>query len=445
MKKTNNKHLIFTTAINHDTSKFKNELYSDYCIKSWKFWCDKNNIDFLVIDKHDKRYKYPVWVKDIIFELVGDTYEKLGYVDGDTMVHWNAPNPFDLYTDEFCWVKDSGNLRWNYNSINIFNKFYPNQKLNVNDYYNSGVYFFTKEHKYIFDSLIELYENNKNSLDEAGTRGGGKVQTVLNFELKKQNVKVKELPMVWNMLHMHKKEMFNHNWQLNEDKTPFFIKYSNIWHFTGFGVEDRINLMRQTWELTKDNYTINENEILLNSVRHKDNFRMSTSRKFKKDLIDYFSEDKYRQMKMIELGACHGDTTKVFSKIFKSVHAVDWKQSNIDLAKERCKDCDNITYQVSNIATDDWDYPKCDVVFVDANHEYPQLVVDIQKALDYFDNPIIVLDDYGNSNNSSVRKSIDEMVESGKLKIKKYIGEYSGFKTKSGWSMNDREGVICTS
>ena len=74
MKKTNNKHLIFTTAINHDTSKFKNELYSDYCIKSWKFWCDKNNIDFLVIDKHDKRYKYPVWVKDIIFELVGDTY-----------------------------------------------------------------------------------------------------------------------------------------------------------------------------------------------------------------------------------------------------------------------------------------------------------------------------------------------------------------------------------
>ena len=171
---------------------------------------------------------------------------------------------------------------------------------------------------------------------------------------------------------------------------------------------------------------------------------MSTSRKFKKDLIDYFSEDKHRQMKMIELGACHGDTTKVFSKIFKSVHAVDWKQSNIDLAKERCKDCDNITYQVSNIATDDWDYPKCDVVFVDANHEYPQLVVDIQKALDYFDNPTIVLDDYGNSNNSSVRKSIDEMVESGKLKIKKYIGEYSGFKTKSGWSMNDREGVICT-
>ena len=157
------KNLIFTTAINHDTSEFENTLYSDYCIKSWSAWCKKNDIDFLVIDEHDDRYKYPVWNKDIIFEKVGDKYDKLGYVDSDTMVHWNAPNPFDLYTDEFCWVKDNGNLRWNHNSIKIFNQFYPNQKLDVYDYYNSGVYFFTKKHKVIFDSLIKLYENKTKS------------------------------------------------------------------------------------------------------------------------------------------------------------------------------------------------------------------------------------------------------------------------------------------
>ena len=61
-------YLIFTTAINHNTSEFKNTLYSDYCIKSWSAWCKKNDIDFLVIDEHDDRYKYPVWNKDIIFE-----------------------------------------------------------------------------------------------------------------------------------------------------------------------------------------------------------------------------------------------------------------------------------------------------------------------------------------------------------------------------------------
>ena len=53
---------------------------------------------------------------------------------------------------------------------------------------------------------------------------------------------------------MHKKQMFVHNWQLNEDNTPFFIKYGYIWHFTGFGIPDRINLMKQTWDVFGGNY-----------------------------------------------------------------------------------------------------------------------------------------------------------------------------------------------
>ena len=48
--------------------------------------------------------------------------------------------------------------------------------------------------------------------------------------------------------------MFKHNWQLNEDTTPFFIKYSNIWHFTGFGIEDRIKIMGQVWNEYKRYY-----------------------------------------------------------------------------------------------------------------------------------------------------------------------------------------------
>ena len=68
---------------------------------------------------------------------------------------------------------------------------------------------------------------------------------------------------------------------------------------------------------------------------------------------------------------------------------------------------------------------------------------DIEKAIEYFGNPIIILDDYGNSASKNVRQSIDDKVEEGKLKIHKTIGEYTGFKTKSGWEMNDREGVIC--
>jgi len=94
------------TAVNHDTSTYRNSDYAKYAKMSWKHWCKKRGIDFLVIDEHNPRYKFPVWNKDTIFEIVGDTYDKIGYVDSDTMVHWDAPNPFDMYDDEWCWVKD---------------------------------------------------------------------------------------------------------------------------------------------------------------------------------------------------------------------------------------------------------------------------------------------------------------------------------------------------
>ena len=246
--------MIYTTAVNHDTSQYKNSDYSQYCIKSWESWCKKNDIDFMVITEHDARYKYPVWNKDLIFEKLDTEYDKIGYVDSDTMVHWGAPNPFDIYDDEFCWVKDCSNFRWISNSIELYNKFYLNQTLDIYDYYNSGVSFFTKEHKFIYDNLQKLYKENSVELDDCATRGVGKVQTLLNFELQKQNVKIKELPPIWNIFSMHKKEMFNHNWQDGKDTTPFFIKYCWIWHFTGFPIEERTKIMKQTWELVGDRY-----------------------------------------------------------------------------------------------------------------------------------------------------------------------------------------------
>ena len=48
--------------------------------------------------------------------------------------------------------------------------------------------------------------------------------------------------------------MFNGNWQIPEDPTPFFIKYGNIWHFTGISLQDRIDLMKITWERFGDRY-----------------------------------------------------------------------------------------------------------------------------------------------------------------------------------------------
>lgn len=241
------------TAVDSDTSSFKNSEYSVYSKRSWKYWCDKNGVDFLVIDTLNPRYKFPVWNKDTIFEIVGeDRYDKIGYVDSDTMIRWDSPNPFDLYTDEFCVVRENSSLRWIHNSIQTYNVFYPEIKLNLEDYFNSGVSFFTKRHKFVFDELISLYERERNRLDEI--KGVGKVQTLLNLVLKKFSVNTKYLDDRWNLFSIHKKNMFTYNWQLNEDQTPFFIKYAYIWHFTGFPIERRNEVMKSVWESCKNFY-----------------------------------------------------------------------------------------------------------------------------------------------------------------------------------------------
>jgi len=211
--------------------------------------------------------------------------------------------------------------------------------------------------------------------------------------------------------------------------------------FNGMAKDQRTSLMSQTWDIIKHNYTFNEDDLLLNSVRHKDTFKNATSRKFKKDLIEYFKDDKYKEMNVVELGCCQGDTTKVLSSLFKNVYAYDHSKENIDITRDKCKE--NVECHIMDVTNDEWKFPKVDVVFIDASHDYPQVAIDIQKTVDYFDNPIIILDDYGNPNNTNIRNSIDLKVNEGVIKVDTYIGEEQGFKTKSGWIMNDREGVVC--
>ena len=239
-------------AINHNTSTYKNTEYSGYSINTWKYWCEKNNVDFMLITEHDDRLGKPVWNKELIYERAKD-YEKIGVVDSDTMIHWNAPNIFDMYDDEFCGVVDDINLRWLMDSLSVYNKFFPNTNIDIDEYINAGVLFFSNQHLPLFEKLLNFYFENQQELDN-WTLGGGKEQTLLNFHLKESNYKRKFLEPSWNLMGLHKKQMFTHNWQLDEDKTPFFVKYGHIWHYTGFGIPDRINLMRQTWELLGENY-----------------------------------------------------------------------------------------------------------------------------------------------------------------------------------------------
>ena len=305
---------------------------------------------------------------------------------------------------------------------------------------------FNEEHKELINNFKQFYISNIDEfirLQDVAVKKGNE-QTPMNYWLQTNNVDVNlDLPLPYKITHLQRKELFSYNWQLEEDKTPFFIKYGYNYSFNGIPKDQRTNIMKQTWSLIEKNYTFDKNELILNSINHKDTFKNATSRKFKSDLFEFFKDEKYKKMKVLELGACHGDTTRVFSEIFEKVYAVDRSEDNVKLIKEKCKDVDNVESSVMDVTNDVWEFPQVDVVFIDASHDYPQVAIDIQKSIDYFDNPIIILDDYGNPNNRNIRNSIDLKINEGKIKIDTFIGEGAGFKTKSGWEMIDREGVIC--
>jgi len=252
MKKSKN--LIYIVSIDSPSSTVQHSEYSQYCINTWEYYCKKHSIDLYIQTEHDERFKYPVWNKELICDIAKD-YDKIGIVDNDTMVKWDMENIFDTYTNEFCVVEDNANLLYSLQSIENYKIFFNDINLPIDDYFNAGVMFFTNKHLDIFRQLLQFYLTNKEQLD-SWSLGGGKEQTLLNYFVHKNNVTLKKLTPAYNLYHMHTKDMFLYNWQLNEDTTPYFIKYGKIWHFTGFPVADRKNIMSQTWNLIKQNYIL---------------------------------------------------------------------------------------------------------------------------------------------------------------------------------------------
>ena len=185
---------------------------------------------------------------------MGKDYEKIAIVDSDTMIHWDSPSPFDSIESGVYGVQDNANLRWLDESVtNYGGEFFPNFKIDLDKYINAGVVYLDNNSLSIYKKLREFYFQNQEKLDN-WNKGGGREQTLFNYLLQINNYDVKLVPPIWNMFAMHKKEMFSHNFQDGDDKTPFFIKYSWVWHFTGFPIEQRTEIMKNTWTNTGDKY-----------------------------------------------------------------------------------------------------------------------------------------------------------------------------------------------
>jgi len=198
--------------------------------------------------------------------------------------------------------------------------------------------------------------------------------------------------------------------------------------------------------ISDDEYKVN----LLKGLPDKTESQTTTSLKWKSDFIDYFRDDKYKKMKILEIGSSTGSTTRILSFLFKEVTAIDilWNR-HIKSAKLNY-DRDNIEYLVMDVyrpvqpsGEQTWDFKPMDIVFIDCVHDYTHVKSDIDNSINSFDKPIMVFDDYGMF--SEVKRAVDEYIDDGVLELKTHLGKPSGtFYPKTEHKiLQDWEGLIC--
>ena len=449
------KNVVWWPAVVNEThmSKYGGYDYFQYSKKTWEYWCERNDCLFVPFTKpvEEDLFRYRInWQKAIFLfdelERQGIEYDQIALVDSSFMIRHDAPNFFEMTDRRLTAWRDMDNMRWIYESIQGYKDIFDGFELDMSKYVNSGFMVFNEEHKELFQGFKQFYLDNTDKLiklqDETVKKGTE--QTPMNYWLQTNDVDINiDLPLPFKLTHLQRKELFSHNWQLKEDTTPFFIKYGYNYSFNGIPKDNRTNLMKQTWDFIKQNY--NHDEIkydkILDTMPHKDTAKYTTSKNFKKDIMKTFSDEKFKDLTMMEIGSCQGNSTVVYSSVFKKVYGIEKDSWNIEQAKKKCKGIDNVEFIQKDIYTEEWDFPQVDVVMIDAGHTYEHVVHDIQKVMNYFDNPIIIMDDYGNPN-VEIKRAIDEAINSGLVTKGPHLGEVSGFKTAASWVMNDREGII---
>ena len=426
--------------------KFGGWEWMTYSKKAWQFWCDKNGYELVIYDEPsiEDTMKYRITVQRWfdIFDFLdkkGIDYNQIAMVDACSFPKWNCPDFFNLTDNKLTVGLENDNMRWIYENVVGYKDIFDGYELDISKYFCTQFVIFNKSHREILKKFETFYKKNIDEFVELQTKKviRGTCQTPLNYLVQMNNIDLTYLPKPYRLSHLYRKGMLVHNWQLEEDKTPFFVKYGHDWVFTGISKDQRSEVMNYAWELVKDNYDDNH---ILNRLVHKDEWCKTTSRKFKEDILIIFNNRK--DLTCLEIGSCRGDTTRVFAECFKKVYSVEKSDENIKYIKEKCSNVDNVEYSQEDVYGNDFNLPDVDVVFVDAGHSTELVKYDIKRFLEKNKKMILIFDDYGQSDCSIKNAIVDS-----NLPISRYIGEYNGFTCTnlSGKEIKfvTREGVIC--
>jgi len=272
----NKQNVLFWISVNspneYHQEKHGGFKYFEYSEKSWRYWCDKNNVLFIPytyddVTNKDTRRIAPTWQRwfDVfkVLENKNINYDKICVIDASTIIRWDAPNFFDLCNpDKLTVFRSLENLRWVSEGVFGYKKFFNNFEFDLKRYFSCGFQIFGKKHKEFLTNLHTFFVDNINQILHLQNNEvkRGTDQPVYNYyaQIKGIDIDLDTLPKSYFINHPTRFDWFSSNWQLPEletSKYPHFINHSYIWFFSGFvNRGDRNQMMHDTWEIIKENY-----------------------------------------------------------------------------------------------------------------------------------------------------------------------------------------------
>ena len=228
------KNIVFIPSI--DLGNGRSDKYN-CCIKSWKWWCNKNNCELLMWeDLLLPVEQMPiVWQRYYVFDILDANdieYGQVLLVDADTIIHPDCPNFFNETCGAYSAVMNDGDYEWVNKSISQYGvKFFNKNTFPTWRYINGGFQIFHPHHKDYLKGLIEWYSENSMELKQVFGKWNSTDQTCINFYREEQDIPMTILPPCYNLQDISRKNlMYFHpqHWWTDE---LHYLKNGWIYHF----------------------------------------------------------------------------------------------------------------------------------------------------------------------------------------------------------------------
>jgi lipopolysaccharide biosynthesis glycosyltransferase len=232
------KNIIYIVNINEPA-------YSQYCIKSWQAWAKKNNSEVVVLTEPFSEIE-PHWYKVFAYKLLESSdieYDRVLVVDNDTVVHPDTPNFFEeVPEDKIGVVFDDVNYDWTIRSTDAYRKhvFTDYEHFDTFEYFNSGFLVLSKQHRDVYERVIEFVFKNYEQLNWVQSNYGvGRDQTPLNFMLRAFSSGLEYMSKRYNLQGLLSKEIVD---------PKMLSEMAYVYHYNAMPREHREVLMKQTYD-----------------------------------------------------------------------------------------------------------------------------------------------------------------------------------------------------